>query len=49
MKILCPVDDFTCPYWKDGLCQMEAMEGCLPFRECDDFIDYEPEEFIVRE
>ncbi len=51
-KIICPADDWTCPYYKNGYCGMEEEEGCLPFNECECFdivpeaeeIDYEESE-----
>lgn len=37
MKIVCPVNDWSCPYYRidDGICKM-PMEGLDPAEECDD-------------
>lgn len=45
MKIYCPVDDWTCPYYnrQTGMCKMPTMEECDPHDECDAFF-YEDEE-----
>ena len=38
-EILCPEEDGDCPYYNidSGTCEMEVMEGCKPFTECDAF------------
>ena len=42
--IVCPVDDWSCPYYKDGACIMETEEGVPPYEECDAFYDYKESE-----
>lgn len=46
MKIYCPVDDWTCPYYnrQTGMCKMPTMEECDPHDECDAFF-YEEEDY----
>ena len=35
-KFYCPVNDWSCPYWKkDGTCKM-VDKGDDPVKECDD-------------
>lgn len=35
--IYCPTNEFTCPYYQDGVCYIKD-----PTEECDDFISYYP-------
>ena len=35
----CPMDDYTCPYYRNNNCCMEEMEGADPVMECDSFAD----------
>ena len=41
MKIDCPVNDYSCPYYIAGVCRMEVMEGVDPTEECDAFFGME--------
>lgn len=38
---MCPMDDFSCPYYSEetGRCMMFEQENVLPFDECDAFCD----------
>lgn len=34
-EICCPVDDFTCPYYIEGICYIEnPIEDCGDFGSC---------------
>lgn len=36
--IHCPANGWDCPYYKNGLCKMEEMDGVENvYYECDDF------------
>lgn len=35
--IRCPMDDWTCPYYKNEICCMEEMGAGIPEEECDAF------------
>ena len=37
--VVCPADDFSCPYYKEGECTIEN-----PREECDEFAYYDEEE-----
>lgn len=34
--MFCPADDFTCPYYVNGCCDLENAE-----QECDEFYDFD--------
>ena len=38
-KLFCPIDDFTCPYYKRGKCELEN-----PAEDCDDYAAFNYEE-----
>lgn len=41
MKRDCPVEDFTCPYWKNGICELDnAEQECDAFYGLDEETDY---------
>lgn len=39
--IRCPMDDWTCPYYKSSVCLMEEMGDGIPEEECDAFYGVE--------
>lgn len=44
-KIVCPEFAYDCIYYDaKGMCQMEKIEGCLPYDECDAFYNEDEEE-----
>lgn len=44
--LICPTDDYECPYYKRGFCRMLSMTGDNPILECEawDIDDEEDDE-----
>ena len=36
-NVKCPVYDFSCLYFKAGMCTMPEQDGTHPLKECDDY------------
>lgn len=42
--VRCPMNDWTCPYYKKKNCWMEEMEAGIPEEECDAFYGIDPDD-----